>query len=121
MGGKALQPMTMQQVAEELQLSTSTVSRAVKDKYIQYRSKMIPLRSLFTASLQGSDGSLISADTAKQQLRLFVRAENEDAPLSDEALVSALASVGVEISRRTVAKYRVELGIPAAAARRKRS
>ena len=121
MGGEALQPMTMQQVAEELQLSTSTVSRAVKDKYIQYRSKMIPLRSLFTASLQGSDGSLISADTAKQQLRLFVRAENEDAPLSDEALVSALASVGVEILRRTVAKYRVELGIPAAAARRKRS
>lgn len=116
-----LQPMTMQQIAEELSLSTSTVSRAVKDKYIQCRNQLVPLRSLFTSSLQGNDGTLISADTAKQQLRLFIRAEHADAPLSDEALATALSEVGIPISRRTVAKYRAELKIPSAAERKRQA
>lgn len=116
---ETLRPLTMQQVADELSLSTSTVSRAVKDKYIQYNSQMIPLRSLFTLSLQGSNGKLISADTAKQQLQLFIRAEDSSAPMSDEALVAALAKVGISISRRTVAKYRAALNIPSAAVRKR--
>ena len=112
---------TMQQVADEMRLNTSTVSRAVKDKYIQFQTRLIPLRSLFSSSLQGDDGSLVSADAVKQQLRLFIRAEDPGAPLSDEALTAALASVGVHISRRTVAKYRAELNIPTAAARKRDS
>lgn len=119
--GEELRPMTMQQVAEELALSTSTVSRAVRDKYIQCGGRLISLRSLFTASLQGSDGAAVSADTARQQLRLFIRREDSAAPLSDEALAAALAGVGITISRRTVAKYRAEMNIPAASARRKRT
>ena len=121
MGTNQLQPMTMQQVADEMQLNTSTVSRAVKDKYVQFQTRLIPLRSLFSSSLQGDDGSLVSADAVKQQLRLFIRAEDPGAPLSDEALTAALASVGVHISRRTVAKYRAELNIPTAAARKRDS
>ena len=113
--------MTMQQVAEELALSTSTVSRAVRDKYIQCGGRLVALRSLFTASLQGSDGASVSADTARQQLRLFIRTEDSAAPLSDEALAAALGGVGIHISRRTVAKYRAELNIPAASARRKKA
>ena len=121
MGTDQMQPMTMQQVADEMRLNTSTVSRAVKDKYIQFQTRLIPLRSLFSSSLQGDDGSLVSADAVKQQLRLFIRAEDPGAPLSDEALTAALASVGVHISRRTVAKYRAELNIPPAAARKRDS
>ena len=121
MGTDQMQPMTMQQVADEMRLNTSTVSRAVKDKYIQFQTRLIPLRSLFSSSLQGDDGSLVSADAVKQQLRLFIRAEDPGAPLSDEALTAALASVGVHISRRTVAKYRAELNIPTAAARKRDS
>ena len=121
MGTDQMQPMTMQQVADEMRLNTSTVSRAVKDKYIQFQTRLIPLRSLFSSSLQGDDGSLVSADAVKQQLRLFIRAEDPGAPLSDEALTAALASVGVHLSRRTVAKYRAELNIPTAAARKRDS
>ncbi len=119
MGTDQLQPMTMQQVADEMQLNTSTVSRAVKDKYIQFQTRLIPLRSLFSSSLQGDDGALVSADAARQQLRLFIRTEDPAAPLSDEALTAALASVGIHLSRRTVAKYRAELSIPSAAARKR--
>ena len=119
MGTDQLQPMTMQQVADEMQLNTSTVSRAVKDKYIQFQTRLIPLRSLFSSSLQGDDGALVSADAARQQLRLFIRTEDPGAPLSDEALTAALASVGIHLSRRTVAKYRAELNIPSAAARKR--
>ena len=119
MGTDQLQPMTMQQVADEMQLNTSTVSRAVKDKYIQFQTRLIPLRSLFSSSLQGDDGALVSADAARQQLRLFIRTEDPGAPLSDEALTAALASVGIHLSRRTVAKYRAELSIPSAAARKR--
>lgn len=120
MGVDHLQPMTMQQVADDLSLSASTVSRAVKDKYIQFRNQLISLRSLFSSSLQGSDGALISASVAKQQIRIFVRAESPDSPLSDEALVKALASVGISLARRTVAKYRAEINIPSAIDRKKR-
>lgn len=118
-GTDQLQPMTMQQVADEMQLSISTVSRAVKDKFIQLQTRMISLRSLFSSPLRGDDGSLISADTVRQQIRLFIRTEDPDAPLSDEALTAALASVGIRLSRRTAAKYRAELNIPAAATRKR--
>ena len=119
MGTDRLQPMTMQQVADEMHLNASTVSRAVRDKYIQFQTRLIPLRSLFSSPLQGDDGSPVSADAAKQQLRLFIRAEDPGAPLSDEALTAALISAGIHISRRTVARYRAELNIPSASARKR--
>lgn len=116
--GKPLVPMTMRQLAEELELNFSTVSRAVREKYIEYGGKVIPLRSLFSASLQTTDMGVVSAESAKQQLRRFISAEDSRSPLSDEALSDALASVGILISRRTVAKYRSALGIPTASARK---
>lgn len=116
--GGALQPMTMQQVAEELSLSTSTVSRAVKDKYIQFDNQLIPLRNFFTSSLQGNDGVIISADVARQQIRCLIGQEDTRAPLSDELLRVALAQAGIQISRRTVTKYRTEMNIPSASARK---
>ena len=119
--GAALRPMTMSQMAEELDLSTSTVSRAVRDKYIQFQGKPLALRSLFTTALRTAQGENVSVETARQQLRRFVEAEDPAHPLSDEALRTALSGVGIEISRRTVAKYRGELNIPAASARKKRA
>ena len=121
MEGEPLQPMTMRQLADRLDLNISTVSRAVKDKYIQFDGKVLPLRSLFSLSLPTADGQDVSADTARQHLRRFITAEDPAAPLSDEALRQALAGVNILLSRRTVTKYRSELGIPAASARRRRS
>lgn len=112
-----LQPMTMGQIAELLSLNISTVSRAVKDKYIQFDGRVFPLRALFSAALPTGG----SADAARRQLRRFVEAESPEHPLSDEALAQALAGVGFTLSRRTVAKYRGELSIPPATQRRRKS
>jgi RNA polymerase sigma-54 factor len=116
--GEALQPMTMSQVAEELNVNISTVSRAVKDKYIQYSGKVYSLRSLFSAAIASQDGGEISADGARRQIQRCVEAEDPAHPLSDSAICAALAALNISLSRRTVAKYRAELGIPPASKRR---
>lgn len=117
--GAALCPLTMQQLADWLELNVSTVSRAIKGKYIQFGSKVFPIRDLLTATLQTANGDSVSVEAAKQQIRRFVAAEDPKRPLSDEVLSQALASAGIPISRRTVAKYRSEMGIPTAGIRKR--
>jgi RNA polymerase sigma-54 factor len=117
--GRELLPMNMRQLADRLNLNISTVSRTVKDKYIQFDGRVFPLRALFTAPLHSSDGQAVSAEAARQQIRRFIQAEDAKRPLSDGALGEALAGVGIVLSRRTVAKYRGELGIPAASVRKR--
>ena len=117
--GESLQPMTMRDLAEELSLSVSTVSRAVKDKYILFGGHTIPLKRLFTTSLTSNDGEAVSAASAKQNLKRFIEAENPREPLSDNALREALEGLGIQLSRRAVAKYRTELKIPSAKFRQK--
>lgn len=114
-----LQPMTMKQLAEQLQVNISTVSRTVKDKYIQFNGKVFPLRKLFTVPVMAAGGQTVSAGAARQKIRCCIAAEDPHKPLSDEALVEALTVSGILISRRTVAKYRSELGIPSACERKR--
>jgi RNA polymerase sigma-54 factor len=115
-GPAALRPMTMQQLSDLLSLHTSTVSRAVSGKYIQAPFGMVSLRSLFTAQVTGD--AAVSAGSAKARLRELIRQEDRRAPLSDSDLCGLLQEQSIRISRRTVAKYRDELGIPAASRRR---
>lgn len=115
--GAALAPLTMQQVAEELGLSTSTVSRAVKDKYLSFQGRSLALRSFFVAALPTGEG--VSPQTAREHIRRFIAAEDPALPLSDEALREALGNLGINASRRTVAKYRGEMGIPSSAQRKR--
>lgn len=115
--GGVLRPITMQQLAERLDLSVSTVSRAVQGKSIQFQGKVLPLRSFFTAAIR-PDGA-VSSQAAKQRLQSLILAEDPSAPLSDEALRLALSALGVELSRRAVAKYRAALGIPSSAQRKR--
>lgn len=115
--GGALRPVTMQQLAEEMDVSVSTVSRAVQGKSIQFRGKVLPLRSFFISAIH-PDGET-SAQAAKQRLKSLLSAEDPATPLSDEALRAALTTLGVSLSRRAVAKYRAELGIPCAAQRKR--
>lgn len=118
--GAPLQPMTMRQLADRLQLSISTISRAVKDKYVQFGGEVLLVRSFFSLSLPTTDGQIISSNTVQQQLRRFIAAEDPAAPLSDEALRRALEGMDIPLSRRTVAKYRTDMGIPNARERRKK-
>ena len=115
-----LAPLTMEQVADRLGVNVSTVSRAVQGKYLSFGGKVIPLRSLFSAALPGGAGSGLTPASVKLQLRTLVEAEDPEKPLSDEMLAQVLAQKGMEISRRTVAKYRQEMEIPSSAQRRRR-
>lgn len=104
--------MTIQEVAGALDVNPSTVSRAVQDKYILFRAKVIPLRSLFTqAAAYGPCGAL-SPVTIRQRIQRLIAEEPSGQPISDESLAAALTAEGICISRRTVAKYRTQLQIP---------
>lgn len=115
--GGPLRPLTMQMMAERIGVSVSTVSRAVQDKTIQFGGQILTLRSFFTVPLHTADGAVTSRDTIKQKLRAFIQSENPAHPLSDDALCAALEGVGMHVARRTVAKYRAELGYDIASRR----
>ena len=117
-GGEALLPVTMQQLSEKMGVSTSTVSRAAQYKYIQFQGRIIPVRSFFTTAIRPD--AAVSSHAVKQRLQSLIRAEDPAAPLSDEALRLALSALGIEVSRRAVAKYRAEMGIPSSSQRKKR-
>ena len=117
-GGEAPLPVTMQQLSEKMGVSTSTVSRAAQNKYIQFQGRIIPVRSFFTTAIRPD--AAVSSHAVKQRLQSLIRAEDPAAPLSDEALRLALSALGIEVSRRAVAKYRAEMGIPSSSQRKKR-
>ena len=119
--GGELRTMTIQSAAEALEINPSTVSRAVQDKYIQFNGKVMPLRGLFSSSVTYGEEGALSSVAIKQRLRIMIQSEDPAHPMSDEDLVAALANDHIEISRRTVAKYRSQLQIPPASVRRSRT
>ncbi len=110
-----LAPMTLSQLAERLELHPSTVSRAVQGKYLQCRRGTYPLRYFFSRPVSGG----VSRQAAKQALLALIREEDPRRPCSDQALCGLLEGRGIRIARRTVTKYRLELGIGSSAERRK--
>ncbi|MEO1008473.1 MAG: RNA polymerase factor sigma-54 [Planctomycetota bacterium] len=117
-GPESLKPLPMTQVAEQLGIHVATVSRAVSDKHLQTPRGVVPLRRFFTGGTQNDQGDDVSWDAIKAALSDVVEKEDKAKPLSDEAIVRELKKRGVEIARRTVAKYRDQLGIPSARLRK---
>lgn len=117
-GWPGLRPLTLREVAEAASCHESTVSRAVADKYAQTPRGMFPLRFFFPTALWGQGGEAVAAAVAKRLLQELVAGEDPRSPYSDEHLTALLRARGVNISRRTVAKYRSELGIASSARRR---
>jgi RNA polymerase sigma-54 factor len=111
-------PMTLADVAGDVGVHESTVSRAIREKYIQCPHGIFPLSYFFSRGLGASAGEGASPDAAKALLRRLVEEEDKKKPLSDQKICTMMAKSGVEISRRTVAKYRDELNIPAATGRK---
>ena len=107
--GSSLRPMTMEAIAQQLDISTSTVSRAIKNKYIQYRRPLL-LRDLFSNAV--SDAAETSARLVRSRVSEIIKNEDHAHPLSDDKIAKILKGEGTSISRRTVAKYRQQLGIP---------
>lgn len=112
-----LLPLALSDVAEVVGVHESTVSRAVKDKYLQCDKGLYPLSYFFSRKL-GEGGEGMSPDTAKALLRRLIDEEDKHKPLSDQHLCELMTEEGCQISRRTVAKYREEMNIPCTSGRK---
>src|SRR5690606_13873733 len=107
---QALRPLTLRDVAAEVDLHESTVSRAVARKYARTPHGTLPLRAFFASGISTGDGEA-SSTAVQAQIRRLVDAEDPRRPLSDARLAEALKAGGVPVARRTVAKYRESMGI----------
>ncbi|MGI6206020.1 MAG: RNA polymerase factor sigma-54 [Anaerovoracaceae bacterium] len=119
-GRRALVPLTMKEVASEVGVHESTVSRAVNGKYLLCEQGLLELRFFFTGSASFGDSGT-TAESVKVLISDLVKSEDRTMPLSDRSIAEAIYITGVRVSRRTVAKYREELGIPASSVRKKRA
>lgn len=119
-GETAMRPLTRGKVAEVLGIHESTVSRAVLGKYLRCKRGIFELRYFFSAQLESDDGEDQSATAIKAMIGEMIAQENPEKPLSDIDIANQLHERGYKIARRTIAKYREALNIPATAIRRKR-
>ena len=113
-----LKPMILKDIAQKTGLDISTISRVSNMKYAQTRWGTYPLRFFFTDSYTTSDGEDVSTRKIKMALKEIVDGEDKKKPLSDDAIADMLASKGMAIARRTVAKYREQMGLPVARLRK---
>jgi RNA polymerase sigma-54 factor len=110
-GPRHLRPLTMNEIADELGMHATTVSRAVAGKYIQTPQGLMEMRAFFATGYQTHNGAEVSNAGVREAIQQLVAAENPAKPLSDEALMEALATQGIKVARRTIAKYREQIGI----------
>lgn len=110
-GTSHLKPLTLQQVASEINMHESTVSRVTTNKYVQTPRGVFVLKFFFSSSLKTHDGGEVSAKSAKDTIRKIIEDEDPRNPLSDQKIADLLRLDGLEIARRTVAKYREQLNI----------
>ena len=118
-GQDQLKPLTLKDVARAVDLHESTVSRATANKYIQTPRGLFPLKFFFSSGLTGVGGEDYSSHSIKSYLRELIEQEDPQNPFSDQQLTELLEEKGIFISRRTIAKYREEMSIPASYRRRR--
>lgn len=119
-GIEALHPMMIKEVAEEIGVHPSTVSRAVANKYAHTPQGVLELRFFFTEGANGPEGADTPLVVLKRKVRKLIEDEDPAKPLTDENLAALLQAQGIQVTRRTVAKYREDLKIPPTHMRRKR-
>jgi RNA polymerase sigma-54 factor len=117
-GPKYLKPMIYKDIAEEIQMDISTISRVVNGKYVQNPMGIHELKYFFSEGLTTDSGEEVSNKHIKERLKEIIEKENKKSPYSDDKLAELLNTEGIHIARRTVAKYREQLRIPVARLRR---
>ena len=117
-GPEHLKPLPMINVADQLGIHVATVSRAVSEKWIQTPRGVFPLRRFFSGGTTSAEGEEMSWDAVKEKLKAIIDNEDKKNPLNDDEIVDKLKEQGIELARRTVAKYRKILDIPTARQRK---
>ena len=117
-GVDALKPMMIKEVAEEIGVHASTVSRAVANKYAHTPQGVFELRFFFTEAVNGPEGADTPLLLLKRKVKKMIGEEDSSKPLTDDAIAGLLQSQGIAVNRRTVAKYREDMGIPSTHQRR---
>jgi RNA polymerase sigma-54 factor len=120
-GADQLKPMMIKEVAEEVGVHPSTVSRAVASKYAHTPQGVVELRQFFSESVNGPEGGSMSLLTLKRLVKKMIGEEDTSHPLTDDAIARKLQIAGILVTRRTVAKYREDLRIPSTHQRRVKS
>jgi len=118
-GVQYLKPLTLREVAEVINMHESTVSRVTNEKFVQTPRGVLPLKFFFSSGLSTTAGEDVSARGIKAQIQKLVADEDSKHPLTDQAIVNILKEGGVQIARRTVAKYRDQLGVLSARMRKR--
>jgi RNA polymerase sigma-54 factor len=110
-GASRLRPMVLQDVADDIGVHMSTVSRVTTNKYVHTTHGIFELKYFFSAGLNCATGGDLASEAIKMKIKSLVAAENGKRPLSDQAIADLLNRDGVNIARRTVAKYREAMGV----------
>jgi RNA polymerase sigma-54 factor len=118
-GVQYLKPLTLREVAEVINMHESTVSRVTNEKFVQTPRGVLPLKFFFSSGLSTTSGEDVSARGIKAKIQKLVSDEEAKRPLTDQAIVNILKDEGIQIARRTVAKYRDQLGILSARMRKR--
>ena len=113
-----LKPLVLRNVANDIEMHESTVSRVVNNKYMHTPQGVLEMKYFFNSGISNSHGESISSVTIKEKIRKIIEKENPQAPLSDAKIVTALGEEGLVLARRTIAKYREDLRIPTSTQRR---
>jgi len=106
-----LRPMVLKDIAADIGMHESTISRVTSNKYVHTPQGIFELKFFFSSAIQRTNGDDIAAESVKDKIKTIVKNEDETNPISDQGIVEALRKQGIEIARRTVAKYREMLGI----------
>jgi RNA polymerase sigma-54 factor len=117
-GPEAIVPLKMQQIADEVGVHVTTISRAVDDKWIQTPRGIFPLRRFFVFGTQTADGEDVAYETIRLKLQEIIDKEDKTRPYSDDELMEELQKHGLGVARRTITKYRKKMGIPSSRQRR---
>lgn len=118
-GVTALKPLTLKEIAEKLEIHESTVSRATNGKYVQTPKGLFELKYFFNSGIESKSGDMMASQGIKNMIKEIIEREDSSKPISDQKIADILKDKGIKISRRTVAKYRDEMGI-ASSSKRKR-
>ena len=117
-GPEHIEPLKMQQIADQVGVHVTTVSRAVDDKYAETPRGIFALRNFFVGGTKNASGEDVAWDKIRIELQKLIDNEDKAKPYSDDEIVKRLKALGLNVARRTVTKYRKKMGIPSSRQRR---